>query len=257
MAQATVAVVSQVAAFQGLSEKVQLARCVDCELGVRAHTMKDHKKHVLIPAVFVLIRIEVLGPCHARPFEILQARLGAGHVGLAPHVLSLAQRVEATDHRQQGAVLRQIVRREAGPELHHLVLGGVETPQLLLVMAPWLQGIHVSKDWNVGDRVQHVGECGVMPTNCIVGVLSRLGDWLKVVEPSSSQDCCYVSYSEHGIKALHRYAEAPSCFGRNKAQANSIPAQLIRKKCVVCGHIDLDCHVADHGSHSARDQGFK
>lgn len=162
MAQATVAVVSQVAAFQGLSEKVQLARCVDCELGVRAHTMKDHKKHVLIPAVFVLIRIEVLGPCHARPFEILQARLGAGHVGLAPHVLSLAQRVEATDHRQQGAVLRQIVRREAGPELHHLVLGGVETPQLLLVMAPWLQGIHVSKDWNVGDRVQHVGECGVL-----------------------------------------------------------------------------------------------
>ena len=148
----------QITALMSVLEEVQLASRVHRELGMYAKRPEDGKEDVLISAVLVFVLEEICGACHLCPLEILQARLRARDIRSCPDVLRFTCRVKATDHGGQSGVRSQVLRLETCPQLHHLELCGIETSQLLFIVAAGLQQIHVGKHWYVRNRVQHVGE---------------------------------------------------------------------------------------------------
>ena len=48
------------------------------------------------------------------------------------------------------------------PYLHHLILRGIETAQLLPIASARFQQVHMGEERRAGHRVEHVGEGGVL-----------------------------------------------------------------------------------------------
>ena len=132
------------------------------ELGMRAQSSQDGKENVLISAVLILVLEEICRPSHLCSLKILQAALWTCHLRILPNVLWLAGGVKARDHGVQGGVGVKVIRLETRSQLNHLKLSSIETSQLLFIVAPRFKRIHMRKDRNVGDRVQHIGEGGVL-----------------------------------------------------------------------------------------------
>mmetsp|Transcript_36065 Transcript_36065/g.84364 ORF Transcript_36065/g.84364 Transcript_36065/m.84364 type:complete len:225 (-) Transcript_36065:1105-1779(-) len=214
----------QITALMSVLEEVQLASRVHRELGMYAKRPEDGKEDVLISAVLVFVLEEICGACHLCPLEILQARLRARDIRSCPDVLRFTCRVEATDHGGQSGVRSQVLRLETCPQLHHLELCGIETSQLLFIVAAGLQRIHVGKHWYVRNRVQHVGEGHIMPTHSIESFACIFCHGRKIEDPATDQDSSDVKYTEKRIEALQRQAKAT--FGLRWQQTREVQSAL-------------------------------